>query len=79
MKKVIEGIFKEPYYNKCEAGCPLGIALRGKSYSPATKIRAECDVLCDLVKEAFDLPWNTEDVPNKLLGKKVKITIEVEE
>ena len=72
MKKSIVGVLSNAYYNACEAGRPLGVTVDGKEYAVATN----CDVLCDLVKKVLDLPWDIDDT-HKLIGKKVKITIEV--
>lgn len=77
LKKVIEGFLEKPYYNECEAGSPLGIDCEGSGKC------GKCDVICDLIKEAFKLPYDLDfdsnDEENKFFGKKVKITIEVEE
>jgi len=75
MKKEFAGVFEKVCYNDCEAGCPLGIHIKGKNQDESP------DVLCDLVKEAFNLDLDLmEGSPSHaLVGKKVKITIEVDE
>lgn len=76
MKKEFAGVFERIYYNDCEAGCPLGVFIKGKNQD------ASPDVLCDLIKEVFnlDLDFTENSSPDHaLIGKKVKITVEVEE
>jgi len=81
MKKIIEGIFARIYYNDCEAGCPLGLLPKGveDKTDPDHIWLTSRENLCDLFKEAL-LPWaEHENEQHSLIGKKVKITIEVEE
>lgn len=68
--KVFEGKFMPVYYNECEAGNPIGVLPKG------THDNKKRVVLCDVIKDFFGL-WIEDFSEHKLIGKRVKITVEV--
>jgi len=72
IKKIIEGVFAPIYYNECEACSPLGINIK------QARNNGDC-TLCDILKEELNIEPDMFNNKHELIGKKIKITIEIEE
>lgn len=68
MKKIFEGKFCDMYYNECEARSPIAIEINNSK-----------ETLCNVLKDAFEITHGWCDPRNNFFGKKVKITVEIEE
>ena len=71
MKKTVSGVFVPCYYNLCEACPPFSIKRDNVGYD---------DDLCELFREVLEIKWldDTRKPQHSLMGKRVTITIEVE-